>query len=287
LHYPLDMCSFNPGAIKALALDLDGTILQSGAVLGKRTVLTLRRAMDRGLRVILCTGRSPESAEKYRALINAQGPMIYFNGAMAADMPGGSIVNTVFLSNEIVAFCAETALGLKVYFQSYFSRKSDFLRAALFSCGSGPEAELYRAHTGSLAQPADMGIFPEDPQYAGCLKGMFITGTEQMDEIRSRLLRRFGESVSITKSSPLFLEVLAQGVSKGSALSLIMERLGLKPEEVIAFGDEENDLPMFKAALHSAAPANAVPAVLSAAEFTVGSCDDEGVAAFLEKEILR
>jgi Cof subfamily protein (haloacid dehalogenase superfamily) len=281
------MYGFDPGVIKALALDLDGTTLRSGAVLGERTALALRRAMDRGLRVMLCTGRSPEAAETYRALIDARGPMIYFNGAMAAYMPGGSIINTAFLSQEAIRFCAETARAMGIYFQAYFLRKGDSPGADLFSCGGGPEAELYRAHTGFPAQPADLERVFRDSRHAGCLKGMFITGTETIDEVRSRLSRRFGERVYVTKSSPIFLEVLAPGVSKGAALSLVMEGLGLKPEEVMAFGDEENDLPMFSAALHSAAPANARPAVRSAAEFTVGACDEEGVAAFLEEKFLR
>jgi hydroxymethylpyrimidine pyrophosphatase-like HAD family hydrolase len=116
---------------------------------------------------------------------------------------------------------------------------------------------------------------------------MFIAEPDRIDALRPRIAARFGGHIDLTKSSPLFLEELAPGVNKGSGLAFVMGREGLRPEAVIAFGDEENDLPLFKAALHSAAPANARPEVLAAAEFHIASCDEEGVAAFLEEAFLR
>jgi Cof subfamily protein (haloacid dehalogenase superfamily) len=277
------MYRFNPETIKALALDLDGTTLLSGAVMGERTIRTLRRCLAQGLRVIFCTGRSVQSAERYRALIDARGPLVCFNGAVTADMPGGAIIRTVFLAKEIVEFCAALAREQELYYQVYFVRKGDPFREVLIAERDVPEADLYRGHTLTQAVFGDLRAALKDPQYSGCVKSMFITDPERIDGIRPRIIERFGGDVYVTKSSPLFLEALAPGVSKGSALALVMERLGLRPEEVIAFGDEENDLPLFSAALHSAAPANAKPEVRAAAEFGIGSCDDEGVAAFLEE----
>jgi len=72
------------------------------------------------------------------------------------------------------------------------------------------------------------------------------------------------------------------GVSKGTGLKTVMECRGLKPEEVIAFGDEENDIPMFSVAGFSAAPSNARENVRQAADFVFGSNAEEGLAAFLD-----
>jgi Cof subfamily protein (haloacid dehalogenase superfamily) len=281
------MSTFNPEIIKALALDLDGTTLLSGAVMGDRTIRALRRCLEKGLRVILCTGRSVQSAERYRACIGAQGPMVCFNGAITADMPGGTIISAVFPEREIVEFCIGLARERGIYYQVYFAEKGDPFREVLIAERDASEAELYRGHTQTQAVFGDLPSALNDPRYAGCIKSMFITSAELIEEIRPLIIERFGGRVYVTKSSPLFLEVLAPGVSKGAGLTRIMERLGLRPEEVIAFGDEENDLPLFKAALHSAAPANAKPEVRAAAEFHIPSCDDEGVAAFLEEHLLR
>jgi hydroxymethylpyrimidine pyrophosphatase-like HAD family hydrolase len=62
-----------------------------------------------------------------------------------------------------------------------------------------------------------------------------------------------------------------------------MEKRGLKPEEIIALGDEENDLPMFSVAGFSVAPANAKDKVKSAASLVIGANTEDGVAAFLEE----
>jgi hydroxymethylpyrimidine pyrophosphatase-like HAD family hydrolase len=70
--------------------------------------------------------------------------------------------------------------------------------------------------------------------------------------------------------------------SKGRGLKTAMEHLGLCSETIIAMGDEENDLPLFDIAGFSAAPANAKPQVLAAADFQIPSNAEEGVAVFLE-----
>jgi hydroxymethylpyrimidine pyrophosphatase-like HAD family hydrolase len=76
-------------------------------------------------------------------------------------------------------------------------------------------------------------------------------------------------------------------VSKGEGLRIALDRRGLKPAEAIAFGDEENDLPLFAAAGFSVAPANAKEPVRRAADLLVPSNAEDGVAAFLEETFLR
>jgi hydroxymethylpyrimidine pyrophosphatase-like HAD family hydrolase len=71
-------------------------------------------------------------------------------------------------------------------------------------------------------------------------------------------------------------------VSKGQGLRFALERRGLKPDEVMAFGDEENDIPMFEAVRFSAAPANGKDTVKTRADLVIGPNTEDGVAAFLE-----
>jgi hydroxymethylpyrimidine pyrophosphatase-like HAD family hydrolase len=111
---------------------------------------------------------------------------------------------------------------------------------------------------------------------------MFITDPAGQDVLRSLLTERFGGSIYMTRTYVSFLEVMSPEASKGRGLKRAMEHLALSPAEVIALGDEENDLPLFEAAGFSAAPANARPRVLAAADFRIGSNADEGAAAFLE-----
>jgi hydroxymethylpyrimidine pyrophosphatase-like HAD family hydrolase len=121
------------------------------------------------------------------------------------------------------------------------------------------------------------------PGLAGCIKAMFITDPSRHDEIRRKMLDRFGSRIYVARTFPTFLEIMNAGVSKGAGLKTAMQCRGLKREEVIAVGDEENDLPMFREAAFSAAPANGREKVKEAACHVFGSNAEEGLAAFLEE----
>jgi hydroxymethylpyrimidine pyrophosphatase-like HAD family hydrolase len=112
---------------------------------------------------------------------------------------------------------------------------------------------------------------------------MFISDPALHDEIRKKLLDRFGDRIYVARTFPNFLEVMDARVSKGAGLKTVMEYRSLEPEALIALGDEENDLPMFGVAGFSAAPANAKEKVRAAADRVFASNAEEGLAAFLEE----
>jgi hydroxymethylpyrimidine pyrophosphatase-like HAD family hydrolase len=112
--------TIDPARIKALAMDLDGTVLTPNARLGDRTIRVLKDCLRRGIGLIFCTGRSLEGAEPYRAALDARGPMVYFNGAKVVDMPGGTILGQSLLDKDTANFCVDLSRKLGVYCQIYF-----------------------------------------------------------------------------------------------------------------------------------------------------------------------
>ena len=90
---------------------------------------------------------------------------------------------------------------------------------------------------------------------------------------------------TVTHSNPQdgLLEIAAHGVSKASTLARLCAELGVEPAEVVAFGDQPNDLPMLAFAGRAYAVANAHPAVLAAVPAHTASVEDDGVAAVLEE----
>jgi hydroxymethylpyrimidine pyrophosphatase-like HAD family hydrolase len=96
----------------------------------------------------------------------------------------------------------------------------------------------------------------------------------------------FGDTVNIVKSAEELLEILHPAASKGNALSFALKTRGIKAEEVIAFGYEENDLSMFAVAGFACAPQSARLEVASAADMVIASNDSDGVACFLEEHYL-
>jgi Cof subfamily protein (haloacid dehalogenase superfamily) len=273
--------SADPEKIKALAFDLDGTLLAPGAVLTERTRKVLRACMDRGVRIIISTGRSAASADRYRRETGVQGAIVCFNGAKVAVMPGGEILGLRLLDPQTADFCADLARKMNVYYQVYFVRSRERYGECLMAEKDGAEAAGYRNHTKVQPVFGDLKAALGAADFEGCIKSMFLADPEVLDRIRPRLEERFGDKVYITKSSPVFLEVLAAGVTKGSGLQTVMDHYGLVPEEVIAFGDEENDLPMFAVAGFAAAPANAGAAVRASADLVTGANTEDGAAVFL------
>jgi Cof subfamily protein (haloacid dehalogenase superfamily) len=284
--------NIDPKKIKALALDLDGTTLLPDTTLGERTGNCLRKLISRGMQVMLATGRAIESSERYFSAIGAQGPMVFFNGAEVADIPSGKILSANLISLEVADFGIDMARSMGIHYQIYLpsgispeTGKIDPQRKweALIIDRETPESELYYRHTGITAIVKNLKSIAAMSDLHGCIKGMFIADPSLHDEIRKRMYGRFGDQISVLRSFPTFLEVVNNGVSKGEGLKIAMKHRGLQPEEVIAFGDEENDLSMFEAAGFSAAPASARDKIREAADIIYPSIAEEGLAVYLEE----
>jgi Cof subfamily protein (haloacid dehalogenase superfamily) len=269
-----------PDNIRALAFDLDGTILTPDGALTERTITAVNNCMKRGLKIIIVTGRAVEGVESFRLALGVNGPMIYYNGAVVMDMPKGKILKSTLMDKKKAELCVDIAGETGIYCQMYFFKENNI---PLLADRDGPEREMYYKHTGMLADLGDPKEVIGRSEVQGCVKLMFLAEPELLAELRLRLEERLGSGIYITQSQRTFLEVMDAKVSKGHGLSFIMERLPLKREEVIAFGDAENDIPMFTAAGFSAAPSNAKDAVKAKAGMVIGSNADDGVAAFLEE----
>jgi Cof subfamily protein (haloacid dehalogenase superfamily) len=277
--------------IKALAIDLDGTTLLPDTTLGERTKHCLKRLISEGIQIIFATGRAIEASEKYRNAINAEGPMVFFNGAEVADVPSGKILQTNLINMDVVDFGIDVARSMGIHYQVYLpagispetgKENSKIKWETLLIEKPSPQADLYQNHTGIIPVVKDLKSIAALPDFKGCLKGMFIAEPSLHDEIRQRMKERFGDQINVIRSFPTFLEVLNAGVSKGEGLKTAMRYRGLKPEEVIAFGDEENDLSMFEVAGYSGAPENARENIRDKADFIYGSNEEEGLAVYLE-----
>ena len=282
----------DPRQIKALALDLDGTTLLPDSTLGGRTAAIIKKLISRGIQIIIATGRTMETSEIYLSALGARGPMVFVNGAVITDVPSNKILYINMLDLDIVDFGIDLARKNDYHYQIYMpAGVSPYTGEADPSIKMGqpviekkrPESDFYRKHTGTTMLEQDFKKVVALPGLKGCLKAMFICDSIYHDDIRKEFTDRFADRVSVMRSSSTFLEILNSGVSKGEGLKIVMKYRGLKPEEVIAFGDEENDLSMFKAAGFSAAPASGKEHVREAAEIIYGSAAEEGLAVYLEE----
>jgi Cof subfamily protein (haloacid dehalogenase superfamily) len=282
----------DPSKIKALALDLDGTTLLPDATLGGRTVKILKKLISRDIQIILSTGRALESSEIYWNAIGAGGPMVFFNGAIVADVPANKTLYENMLELDVVNFGIDIAREKNYLFQIYmpagispYTGEADpsVKWSQLLIEKECNESYKYRDRTGITPIVRDLKEVTALPGLKGCIKALYICEPDCHDEIKKKINGKFGSRISVMRSSPFLLEISNAGVSKGEGLRIAMGRRGLKPEEVIAFGDEENDLSMFSVAGFSAAPENGKEDVREAADIVYGSSAQEGLAAFLEE----
>jgi Cof subfamily protein (haloacid dehalogenase superfamily) len=284
LHSSITAKDFNPTTIRALAFDLDGTLLRQDKTLSHRTRRVLKICMDRGIQLIIATGRAVVSGELYRDMIGAAGPQVYYNGAEVVDMPGGTAVFTQYVDAEPIRYAAALAEEMGVYFQVYFPAGAIGEGEVLMGNRLGEESDYYCRTSGVQAIGGDLKANLDG--VPRLIKGLFIASEVHQERLRAALNKRYQKSIYVVRSSPRYLELLANGVSKGVGLVHALKYLDLKTSETVVFGDEENDLPMFAAAAFSAAPANAKAAVLDAAMFHIPSNEEDGVAAFLEEKFL-
>jgi Cof subfamily protein (haloacid dehalogenase superfamily) len=284
--------TMNKNNIKAIAIDLDGTILAPGAILTQRTMDIFNACTQKGIKIIIATGRAIESVESYRVALDINGPMIYFNGAIIAEMPKYEILCATMLDMKIADYCIDIARDAGVFCQLYFledncsgktfSEKQNIKKIELIAEREGKEKEMYYEHTGIKAKLGDLKDVLHSPEHMQCIKTMFMAEPEVQALIRPKLEKQFGANVYIAQTLHNFLEVMDAKASKGKGLKFIMDKLNYKKNEVIACGDEENDLPMFDVAGLSIAPSNAKDSVKAKVNFVVEPNTEDGVALFLQ-----
>jgi HAD superfamily hydrolase (TIGR01484 family) len=201
--------------------------------------------------------------------------LVTYNGAVVLD--GGPAAWTAAARRGLSAaardavfdLCREQGIFLNVYAQGRlfgYHRDGDFAWSHHYTANSGA---TYAAKSSRL----------EDLPLEGIEKLLLISTPQGRDRLHDEWAPRLAGLCLLTKSNPEYLEFLAHGVSKGSALEIWLAGNGLRPGELLAFGDAENDLEMLRLAGLGIAMANATPGLRSAhARLSRWSHAEDGVA---------
>lgn len=115
------------------------------------------------------------------------------------------------------------------------------------------------------------------------VKAIFVGETDELNRIEPAVVKEFGQQHYIVRAADNFLEVMNAAASKGAALEILAAELGIDAEEVIVFGDEQNDIPMFKFAGHAIAMGNGSELAKNYATFVTDTNDNAGIAKALER----
>ncbi|WP_037574403.1 HAD family hydrolase [Phaeacidiphilus oryzae] len=275
-----------PQRPRIIATDLDGTLLRSDGTVSPRTRAALGRAEDAGLCIVFVTGRPPRWMESLTEVIGRHGVAICSNGGAVYDVRRRRLQRSYPLSAaDSLAVVRALRAGLPgvtfaFEYPGGFSHEPDY-PAILWDAGAAEQVAPAERLLGSGGSGSGCG------GEAGVFKILAKHPTLTPDEFLAAGRGLVGDLAEVTRSSPIaLLEISAAGVSKASTLAAWCAERGVSAEEVAAFGDMPNDLPMLAWAGAAYAVANAHPEVLAATRRRAESNDQDGVAKVLERLLL-
>lgn len=266
---------------KLLVLDVDGTLLNNAKEISKRTLASLLKVQQMGIRIVLASGRPTYGLlplAKTLELGNYGGFIVSYNGCQIINAQNGEILFERRINPEMLPYLEKKA------------RKNGF---AIFTyhddtiLTNSPKNEHIRYE----AQLNNLRIIPEEEfsiavDFAPC-KCMLVSDDEDaLTGLEEHWKRRLNGALDVFRSEPYFLEVVPCGIDKANALGVLLEQLGVTREEVVAIGDGVCDVTMLQIAGMGVAMGHSQDSVKVCADYVTASNEEDGVALAAEKIIL-
>lgn len=267
--------------IELIAIDLDDTLLRDDLTISDYTVSVLQTLMQKGIMVILASGRSPRSVHSYAQRIGADKTESYLL------CNNGTQILSSDMQQEILSRCIDTELALEIY---------DYIESQNLSC------HLYVDDTIYIVKQTDFSdrdahltkmrtVIPEDyreilrtkPVY----KLLIPADPDCIAAVEPEFRKRFDTRTVMFTSKPYFLEIIPLNTGKGEFLQELAWLLGIKNTSVMAFGDSLNDETMIRLAGYGIAMKNGLQSMQDIAyAVTDFTNNEDGVAHFLEQYVL-
>ncbi len=267
--------------IKIIAIDIDETLLTNQHQLLPSTIEAIHEAHAQGIKVVLCSGRPLAGLLPWLKQLGIDGPdeyVVTYNGGIVQSV-AGDIISKHLLDNATYRRLTEFAKLHSVPF-NVLDDESNIYTAdrdvnwVIVQQAAENTAGLY------IRTPDEL---PEDFTIT---KGLFVGDPDQLDAIQPAVAREFADCYVVRAGQP-FLEVMHANVNKGAGLHALAQALNFTADEVMAIGDESNDIPMFDYAGCAVAMGNGSDAAKAHADHVVATNDEGGVAEAIRQYALR
>jgi Cof subfamily protein (haloacid dehalogenase superfamily) len=257
--------------IRLVATDLDGTLLHTDGTVTDRTRRAISAVEDLGVTVVFVTGRPIRWMDDLWQHVGGHGIAVCSNGGIVYDVHEHAVRHARTIPVE-VALEVGTALRTSIPGTTFAVERTDgFAKEPAFMPRVPPPADLA---VGSLEEIVD----------DRAVKLLARHEDLEPEPFWKQVESAVGRLVTTTWSSEgALVEMSGHGVTKASTLAMVCEEHGIAPDEVVAFGDMPNDLPMLEWAGTSYAMANGHPSVRALAERVAPAHDEDGVAQVLEE----
>ncbi len=268
--------------IRLIALDLDGTLLDSQKRLSRRNENALTECMRQGMEVVPCTGRIWQGIPDFIRNLPGIHYAITINGAVVEDIRKNQVLDERKMSWEKAVEILEAAAGFRTMYDVYLdgrgmgeSRFMDHME----EYGIPPELVKMIKATREIVP----NVIDEVKRLAQPVEKINYFFGDQQERIRARSALTERGDVVVSASFPNNLEINAPGATKGEALKRLASHLGIEMRHTMGFGDGENDITLIREAGIGVAMGNAEDCLKKEADYVTKTNDEDGVAAVLEK----
>lgn len=272
--------------IRMIGLDLDGTLLTTDKVLTEHTKEVLRKAIDQGVVVLPATGRPLTGVPREMLEFPGIRYAVTANGARIVDIQEERTLYEELVSYEngrkVLEICGKYDALLEVYYNGVGYAEERGLKRIRDFVPKAPMA----AYIENTRKPVKNVIEMYNQKKSPTDKVQAIFASETDCKKAWKEVEDLISDIEITGALCNNIEVNAKGVNKGKALLMLGKILGIKREEIVAFGDGLNDTVMLQEVGFGIAMDNAIEAVKAAADEVTLSNDEEGVAVAIEKYVL-
>lgn len=262
--------------IKYIALDIDGTLLNTDEKIMEKTRESLINLEEKGYRLLLVSGRAAYSLQTFLKPLKMDefgGYLIGVNGGMIYDLNSKKLLFERLIPADLV----------KEYFEAWPIR---YARAAYY--GDELRTDTYynpdfkKLYTVNFMKIKEVHSLNE-LQERGSNKLMISSPHEKLLETVPQIREQFKDKLYMTFSAPYYFEAMMPDINKGFGLRKFSELTGTPLDQIIAFGDGDNDAPFVKAAGFGVAMGNASELTKASADDITASNDEDGIYRYLKK----
>ncbi|RHJ91321.1 Cof-type HAD-IIB family hydrolase [Parabacteroides bouchesdurhonensis] len=266
---------------KLLVLDVDGTLLNDNKEITPRTQAALLKAQQMGVHVVLASGRPTNGVmplAKALELNHYGGFILSYNGGQIINAQTGELLFEKRVNPEMLPYIDKKAQKNNF---AIFTYHKDYIIT------NRPDNE-HIIQEAALSNMEIRGVddFVEAVDFSPCKCVLVSDDEEALVGLENHWKKRLDGVLDVFRSEPYFLEVVPRFIDKGNTLGVLLSKLALSPEEVIAIGDGVCDVTMLQGAGLGIAMGNAQDSVKACADVTTLTNNEDGVAMAIEKAIL-
>lgn len=266
---------------KLIAIDMDGTLLREDKSVSERTKNAIKLAKEKGVYVVIATGRPIDGVSRYLEELDMLGENDYvlsYNGGLVLKTKSREVVSKTVLTGADLHYLHNLSKELGVNIHAFSEVHG------LITPKNSKYTEVEANINGIKIAINDYSDIEDDHSI---IKVMMIDEPEVLQKAIDNLPKEVYEKYTVVRSAPFFLEFLNKKVNKGTGVELLAKHLNIKQEEIMTFGDAGNDLDMIVYAGMGVAMANAFDEVKEAANYITDSNENDGVAKAIEKFVLN